>query len=257
MSSPDWSATSTDYARHRHGFPPRFYDMIAREGLFAPGLHVLDLGTGTGTVARSLAALGAVVTGIDAAPGQVAAARKLAEQEGVADRASFAEGLAERSGQPAAAFDLVVAAQCWHWFERPLAAAEAKRVLKPGGALLICHHDWMPHPGSLPHAAEFLIEAHNPRWKLGRGSGMYPAWSDDMRLAGFADIAFGGFDYDALYTREGWRGRIRASAGVGGTMDESAVARFDAEHAALLQARFPEEPLKAPHRVFAIWGRKP
>jgi ubiquinone/menaquinone biosynthesis C-methylase UbiE len=94
-------------------------------------MRVLDLGTGTGTVARTLAEAGAEVLGIDPAPGQVAAARKLAEEEGIGDRAHFEEGLAERTGQEDAAFDLVVAAQCWHWFDRGLAAAEAKRVLKP------------------------------------------------------------------------------------------------------------------------------
>ncbi len=255
MSKPDWSATSDDYARHRQGFPPRFFEMIAGQGLFAAGMRVLDLGTGTGVVARALAARGGEVTGLDAAPGQVAAARRLAAEEGLAAR--FEEGLAERTGQPEGAFDLVVAAQCWHWFDRALAAAEARRVLRPGGALLICHHDWMPHPGTVAHASEFLIEAHNPRWRLGRGSGLYPAWSDDMRLAGLRDIAFAGFDEEAVYSHEAWRGRIRASAGVSGAMAPEAVARFDAEHRALLAARFPEEPLRVPHRVFAIWGRRP
>lgn len=254
MTRPDWSATSTDYARHRQGFPPRFYELIAREGLFGPGMRVLDLGTGTGTVARALAALGADVLGLDPAPGQIAAARDLATTEG--STARFAEGLAERTGQPAASFDLVVAAQCWHWFERPLAAAEAKRVLKPGGALLICHHDWLPLPGSVAHATEFLIEAHNPRWRMGRGTGFYPAWADDLRLAGFAALGFAGFDHDALYPRLAWRGRVRASAGIGGALDGAAVARFDTELAAMLDARFPAEPLAIPHRVFAIWGRK-
>lgn len=256
MSQPDWSATSSDYARHRQGFPPRFYELIAREGLFRPGIRVLDLGTGTGTVARSLAMRGAEVLGIDPAPGQIATARQLAEQEGLAAHARFEEGLAERTGQPDAAFDLVVAAQCWHWFDRNLAAAEARRVLKPGGALLICHYDWLPLPGNVAHATEFLIEAHNPRWRMGRGTGFYPAWATDMAIAGFRDLAFAGFDHEARYAREDWRGRIRASAGVGGALDPQAVARFDAELAALLDARFPEEPLVVPHRIFAIWGRR-
>jgi SAM-dependent methyltransferase len=254
MTDPDWSATSDDYARHRQGFPPRFFEMIAAEGLFAPGMRVLDIGTGTGVVARALAARGGDVTGIDAAPGQVEAARRLAADQGLAVR--FDNALAERTGQPDAAFDLVVAAQCWHWFDRRLAAAEAKRVLKPGGALLVCHHDWMPDPGSVAHASEFLIEAHNPRWRMGRGSGMYPAWSDDLRLAGFTGLAFAGFDHETVYSHEDWRGRIRASNGVGAAMTPDAVARFDAEHAALLKTRFPEDPLRVPHRVFAIWGRK-
>jgi SAM-dependent methyltransferase len=255
MKGPDWSATSSDYAKHRQGFPPRFYEMITREGLFAPGMRVLDLGTGTGTVARALAAAGADVLGIDPAPGQVAAARRLAEDAGLSAR--FEEGLAERTGQDAGSFDLVVAAQCWHWFDRGLAAAEARRVLKPGGALLICHYDWLPLSGGVAHATEFLIEAHNPRWRMGRGTGFYPGWAGDMALAGLERLAFAGFDHDTLYSRADWRGRIRASAGVGGALDDPAVARFDAELGALLDARFPGEPLRVPHRIFAIWAFKP
>lgn len=252
MSNPDWSCTSTDYAKHRHGFPPRFYDLIARESLFAPGMRVLDLGTGTGTVARALASRGGDVLGLDAVPGQIEAARRLAAAEGLSLR--FEEGLAERTGQPDASFDLVVAAQCWHWFDRGLATAEARRVLKPGGALLICHYDWLPLPGSVAHASEFLIEAHNPRWRMGRTTGFYPQWATDLSLARFGRLAFAGFDHEAAYARADWLGRIRASGGVGGGMDAAAVARFDAEHAALLDARFPAEPLSVPHRVFAIWG---
>jgi SAM-dependent methyltransferase len=256
MSNPDWSATSDDYAKHRQGFPPRFFDMIAQQGLFAPGMRVLDLGTGTGVVARALAARGGDVLGVDVAPGQVAASRRLAEEAGLADRAHFAEGFAERTGQDADSFDLVIAGQCWHWFERGLAAAEARRVLKPGGALLIAHFDWLPQPGGVAHATEFLIEAHNPHWRMGRTTGFHPQWANDLSLAGFADLAFAGFDHAAVYPREDWRGRIRASAGIGGALDGAAVARFDAELAALLDARFPSEPLTVPHRVFAIWGRK-
>ncbi len=59
------------------------------------------------------------------------------------------------------------------------------------------------------------------------------------------------------YTHEGWRGRIRASAGVGGSLPPADVTRFDAEHAALLAEHYPEDPLSIPHRVWTLVATKP
>jgi SAM-dependent methyltransferase len=73
-----------DYATHRPGPPPRLYDLLAALGVGGAGQRVLDLGTGTGLVARELARRGAVVSGIDVAAGQIAAARASARGEGLA-----------------------------------------------------------------------------------------------------------------------------------------------------------------------------
>ena len=55
---------------------------------------------------------------------------------------------AEATGLVSVSYDVVSAGQCWHWFDRQSAAAEARRLLRPGGAVLICHFDWLPLPGS-------------------------------------------------------------------------------------------------------------
>jgi SAM-dependent methyltransferase len=99
MTSPDWSRTSADYARHRQGFPPGLYDLLVHHDLLRPGIEALDLGTGTGTLARGLAARGATVLGLDPAPGQVAAATRLAAEEGLAD-ARFARASPNAPSSP-------------------------------------------------------------------------------------------------------------------------------------------------------------
>jgi ubiquinone/menaquinone biosynthesis C-methylase UbiE len=55
----DFGKTAIDYGRHRAGFPDEFFDRLAKSGIIRTGMRALDLGTGTGTVARGLALRGA------------------------------------------------------------------------------------------------------------------------------------------------------------------------------------------------------
>ena len=251
----DFGRTAADYARHRAGFPEVLFEALAARGVGLAGQAILDLGTGTGSLARGFARRGAMVTGLDIAAELLAEARRLAGDEGLA--VDFRSGRAEATGLPAAGFDVVAAGQCWHWFDRPAAAAEARRLLKSGGRLVICHFDWIPLPGNVVAATEALIERHNPDWRLGGGSGLYPAWLADAAAAGFADIETFSRDLAVPYGHGAWRGRIRASAGVGGSLPPAAVAAFDEDLAALLAEAFPDDPLQVPHRVWAVLAVRP
>lgn len=46
----DFGRTAEDYARHRQGFPPRFFEILEARGVVHPDDRVVDLGTGTGTL---------------------------------------------------------------------------------------------------------------------------------------------------------------------------------------------------------------
>jgi SAM-dependent methyltransferase len=247
--------TADDYARHRAGFPDDLQDRLAAHGLGRSGLKVLDLGTGTGSLGRLFARRRAAVVGLDRSPELMGQARRLDEAEGLVS--AYVAGRAEETPFADASFDLVAAGQCWHWFDRPRAAAEARRLLVPGGRLAICHFDWIPLPGNLVAATEALIERHNPAWTFGGGTGLHPAWFADAANAGFEAIESFSYDQPVPYSHAAWRGRIRASAGVGASLAPEAVAAFDRALADLLAARFPEEPLQVPHRVFAIVARAP
>lgn len=251
---PDFGATADDYARHRAGFPASLFERLAALGIGEPGRSVLDLGTGTGSLARGFARRGCRVTGLDPAAPLLEKARGLDAAEGLG--IEYRVGHAERTGLPSAAFDVVAAGQCWHWFDRAEAAAEARRLLRPGGSVVIAHFDWLPLRGNLVAATEALIERHNPAWSLGGGTGLYPAWLRDLGEAGFEDIASFSYDVAVPYTPEAWRGRIRASAGVAASLPPEAVARFDADLATLLDERFPGDGWTVPHRVFAVTARR-
>jgi len=252
----DFGKTASDYGRHRAGFPDRFFDRVFAMGLVKPADRLLDLGTGTGTVARGMALRGCSVTGLDPSESMTGQAGLLDREAGV--DISYVTAKAEETGLADGVFDVVTAGQCWHWFDRPRAAAEAERLLAPGGLLMIAHFDWLPLKGSTVAATEALILEHNPKWApMAGGNGLHPWWFADLEQAGFRDIESFTFDMAVPYTHEAWIGRIRASAGVGASLPPEAVARFDADQRALLERDFPQDPLSIPHRVFVIYARRP
>ena len=50
----DFGATAVDYAKHRAGFPSSLFNKLSEYGIGLPGQNIVDLGTGTGTLARGL-----------------------------------------------------------------------------------------------------------------------------------------------------------------------------------------------------------
>jgi len=254
-SGVDFGKTASDYGRFRAGFPDSFYDRLRSQDVLEPGLRALDLGTGTGTIARGLARRGCEVTGLDKSAEMTEQAKQLDKSAGV--QIAYLSGCAEATGLPDASFHLITAGQCWHWFDRPRAAAEARRLLTPRGALVIAHFDWIPLPGSVVEVTEKLIEKFNPNWNLGGGLGIHPLWARDVAIAGFQQIETFSYDLDAIYSHEAWRGRIRASAGVGATLPPEKMREFDDQLKAILSERFPSDPMPVFHRVFAVIARSP
>lgn len=255
----DFGRAALDYARYRAGFPASFYDTLAARGICPRrgAERALDIATGTGTMARALAARGWQVDGIDLSPDMLAAARMLAAEQAVGP--SFQVARAEALPFADAAFALATAGTCWHWFDRARAAAETHRVLLPGGYLVIAALEWRSAPGNAVRATSDLIAAHNPGWATAGGAGNFTFafdWADELAEHGFDIVARLAFDIAIPYSHDSWRGRIRASAGVGGSMSPAGVARFDAELAALLARDFPQDPLSLPHEVMAIVARR-
>ncbi|MFQ5505975.1 MAG: class I SAM-dependent methyltransferase [Planctomycetota bacterium] len=248
----DFGMRSGDYAEHRPGFPESFYDRL--EGLRPlSDARALDAGTGPGVMALELARRGARVVGIDVAENQILAARQRAAALGLAKQTQFLVAAVEKTGLESCRFDLATAGQCWIWFREDKAMAELRRVLEPGGLLVVAHYSYLPRLSKLAGLTEELILKHNPGWSMADSDGMFPEHIDTLAAGGFRLVEQFCYHHDQPFTHESWRGRIRTCNGVGsGAMSDSELEAFDAELQALLVEEFPEEPLHVVHRVWAV-----
>jgi ubiquinone/menaquinone biosynthesis C-methylase UbiE len=131
-----WFAHATAaerYARARPYFHPIAIGIIrARTGQRFQ--NALDVACGTGQGSRALLEIADVVTGVDAAPEMLEHA--IRDVPG----ARFLESRAEVLPFRDASFDLVTVFNAFHWFDQPAFLHEVRRVLKPGGWLVICYH---------------------------------------------------------------------------------------------------------------------
>ena len=104
--------------------------------------RILEIGSGTGATTKLIMQhIGpAQLVGIDPSPVFLDMAR---DTFGENPRVSFAVGEAGATGQPNACFDLVIAHTVYsHLLDAEGALAEARRVLKPGGQLVIFDGDF-------------------------------------------------------------------------------------------------------------------
>ena len=107
-----------------------------------PGENALDIGSGPGLLAAQIAERvhpSGSVHGLDPSESMLALSAERAATAGVA----LAAGLATELPYVDSAFDIVTATQVYEYVpDMPTALAEARRVLRPGGRLLVLDTDW-------------------------------------------------------------------------------------------------------------------
>lgn len=179
--------------------------MVDRIVAASPGPDVLDVGCGTGIVARQFEAAGAHVLGVDVDARMAGLARRRGLDVEVASFEAW-----DPAGRK---FDAVVSGQTWHWVDPVAGAAKAGRALRSRGVLALFWNVGRPVPEVAEAFAEVYrlvvpdsLAARQGTVPAGNGyAALHTQAADGIRDAG----AFTGpeqwrFAWEQPYTRDEW-----------------------------------------------------
>jgi len=234
----DWGKTSREYAKYRDIYPEKFYQKIVDRGLCIKGQRVLDIGTGTGVLPRNMYKYGAKWTGTDISPEQIEQAKILADDSKL--KIDFQAVPTEQIEFEKESFDVITACQCFWYFDHEKVMPELARLLKSDGKMLILYMAWLPYEDRIAGASEELVLKYSPKWS-GAGETRHPIWIPHIAYDYFELEDHEEYDLMVPFTKESWHGRMRACRGVGASLSEEELARWDREHRELLDRIASEE----------------
>lgn len=208
-------------------------DLVALADLLraTPPENLLDLGCGGGHVSFTAAPLAGSVTAYDLSPDMLAVVARTARERGFAN-ITTQQGPVEALPFADASFDHVVTRySAHHWRDVPLALAEMRRVLKPGGRAVVMDVFAPSHPLLDSHlqTLEMLRDpSHVRNYDLAE-------WQSMLETAGFRP-----------QVPHCWRLRLEFQSWVDriGTPDlhRPALLSLQAKAAAEVKAHFAVEP---------------
>jgi SAM-dependent methyltransferase len=146
------------YVRGRPSYPDEVLAVLPG-GPPPAAAMVADIASGTGLLAEVSLRNGNRVRAVEPDPVMLAAAQ---ERFAADPRFTGALGTAESTGLPDASVDLITVGQALHWFDLPAARAEFRRVLRPGGRVLLAWNEQVPAAPGLQADVDALLRRALP-----------------------------------------------------------------------------------------------
>lgn len=171
---------AANYERHRPDYPLEAVDHIL--GLVETR-NALEVGAGTGKATDSFARSGLSLTCLEPSPGMAGVLREK-RLPGV----DVVESTFEEWEGSDGSFDLIYAAQAWHWVDPSVGFEKVRRLLRPGGALALMWNVPVDRYGQFEH----VYRLHAPELLAERDSRILKrdtvTWFEDLDNAGFLDV---------------------------------------------------------------------
>ncbi|MBE7174812.1 MAG: class I SAM-dependent methyltransferase [Mucilaginibacter polytrichastri] len=143
-----------DYAKYRPGYPEALIPYLAERCALPPRAQVADIGSGTGIFTKMLLDAGFSVSAVEPNDEMRAHAEAVYTVE---NAFRSVNGSAEETTLPDRAFDLVVCAQAFHWFDVDKTRAEFARILKPDACAALIWNNRLTDVDGFARAYEILL----------------------------------------------------------------------------------------------------
>lgn len=202
-----FSSRVEQYVQYRPSYPVAAIDYLVNEFGVGPGRAVADIGAGTGIFTKLLLELGAQVTAVE--PNR--AMREAAVHALKANpNLQVVAAAAEDTGLPPHSVDFIVCAQAFHWFDQVKAQEEFKRILRPGGKVVLIWNSRLNEGTPFLTGYEQLLHTYATDYNAVNHRNL-----DEQALAAFfasGSMRVARFPHQQLLDYEGLSGRLQSSS---------------------------------------------
>ena len=195
-----FSRKSGDYSRFRPSYPEAAIDWLFER---CGPKHVLDVGAGTGIFTRALLRRFHSIAAVE--PNADMRCEFVQALPGI----TCSGGTGEATGFPDASFDLITAAQAFHWFDAERFKIESERLLRPGGKIAIVWNTSIKNDFTM--ARDQICRKYCPRFRSGHAGKHSPAEGDAfLRHTFFKEVEFAAFSNPFPMNIDIFEGNIRS-----------------------------------------------
>ncbi len=252
MKKVDFGNVAKEYLKYRDDIPESLIKGLEKRGIVISGSKIADLGAGPGLLSKMLSDHGAIVDAVEPSEKLIEVGKKFVGDD---PRINFTQKPAEDTGLKENTYDIITVMRAWHWFDTDDAIKEIKRILKPGGHLIIMDSGFTSGVKVVKksmkiiknNASDKQLKAAGAKEDATQMINSFPVeWFDEWKYSRFDLLDLYKKDYDVTFTNEEWLGRLATVSWLAAFKEKKRKRTLD-EIKEYLDTEVSKDSHKVPH----------